>query len=111
MLFTGYVPIIIVKVKNKTNEVIERINITYDGCKYKAPAIKKIKPNERKQVPIATVNLGTSIDLKMFINEDLKYVIKEKVREKDKYNLNIIISKVDYNGALEFTSEIETEEI
>ena len=47
----------------------------------------------------------------MFINEDLKYVIKEKVREKDKYNLNVIISKVDYNGALEFTSEIEKEEI
>lgn len=109
MLFTGYLPIIIVKVKNKTNEVIERINITYDGCKYKAPAIKKIKPNERKQVSIATVNLGRPVDLKIFINEDLKYVIKKNVKNNDKYSLDVIISKVDNNGALEFTSEIEKE--
>lgn len=107
-MFIGYSRIIIVRIKNKTDHKIEKINISYDGCKYRPLVIKNIKPNDIKQTGISTVNLRTRPDLKIFINEEKKFVIKECIKENDFYSLDVVITKIYEDGTIEYESNIES---
>lgn len=107
MYFVGYPCMEIIKIKNKTNFIIDEIRITYDKNKYKGVFIKKINPESSKQTGISTINIPKNTTLKMYTKQGQSYVIKEGLCSNHVGTTIININSVNFDGSLEF--EIDEE--
>lgn len=101
--------IITIRVKNNTEEKIKELKITYDGYKANFVKIKNIKKDDKKSIAISTINVLRKSDLKIYINEDKKYLLKENIKSNDMYFVDVIISKIYEDGTIEYYSEINRE--
>lgn len=99
----GYISrIAMIKVKNETNEKIEKINVQYDNLEKYVYTLKNIKSDSVKEVGMLTHVVPTGTNINIYINKDYTYVIKESIVTGDSYNIWVYIDKVTAEGELEF---------
>ena len=102
MFSTGYPSLVILRVFNNTESIIENVVFLYENNgEVTSTLIKNLKPNKSKQTGISTIN-AKNTDLKMSIL-DKNYVIKEKINKDYMRTLIININDIDLNGDVKFT--------
>ena len=104
MISAGIGMVSIIIVKNKTNNLINKIDFVYDSDSKKTN-LKKIKSNENKQTGISTMSQVTN--LRMSLNDgENSYLIKEILPRGYTDKLIITINSFDNNNC-EFVVDVE----
>lgn len=78
----GFPPLhlLVLRIKNNTNTIIDKVFFTYEGINSKDVSISKIKPNENRQTGISTINLRSHTNIIMYniVNgKRYDYILKE----------------------------------
>lgn len=105
MITNGFAMTSILKVRNNTDNLINKVTFVYDSDCKKA-TIKRIKSNENKQTGISVAS--PIYNLRMSINDEEKlYLIKDTIPRGYEYRLIITISSFN-SDTCEYTVETDT---
>lgn len=107
--------VLVLRVTNNTNKIIENISFNYDESNMKDTVISSLKPNQNKQVGISTINIRNNTKIMMYneVNgQAFSYIIKEEMFNSEistRYAIptNIYINDVKDNGELVLSVTIE----
>ena len=106
MFTIGYPSLVILRVFNNTEKIIENITFLYENTgEVTSIGIKNLKPNKSKQTGLSTIN-AKNADLKMSIL-DKSYLLKESITKEYKRTLIININDIALDGNITFTLKEE----
>ena len=104
MILSGMPHIAVLKVENKTANLIDCVKFTYDLGEVSIK-LKKIKPNSNKQTGVST--LYNVRDLKMIVyGADKEYLMKSELPKGYSNTITISITNINYDNC-----EFEIQEV
>ena len=112
----GFPPLhlLVVRIKNNTNTIIDKVFFTYEGINSEDVSISKIKPNENKQTGISTINLKNNTNIIMYniVNgKRYDYILKENAINPCQLahyssDIHIEVNGIKSDGQLEISVEL-----
>lgn len=91
-----------ISLNNRSNKIIDKLGVTYDGAGIQMFSFKDVMPKEIKEIEIPTEYIRNETIVRIYTDDGHVYKIKEKVKNNEDIIISIDLKDINKDGSLEF---------